>query len=87
MGFRISCLIVYGYTRYASPLNHRCLNMQEVMGDPCVAADGYTYERVAIEKRLEESDCSPMTNLPLTSRSLTPNYTLLSAILEWKSRT
>ncbi|KAJ0856051.1 putative protein kinase RLK-Pelle-RLCK-IXb family [Helianthus annuus] len=74
-------------TQISIPNHFRCPILKEVMGDPCVAADGYTYERVAIEKRLEESDCSPMTNLPLTSRSLTPNYTLLSAILEWKSRT
>lgn len=59
--------------------------MQDVMVDPCVAADGYTYDRRAMEKWLEASDTSPMTNLPLPSRSLTPNYTLLSAIMEWKS--
>ncbi|XP_071705806.1 U-box domain-containing protein 35-like [Rutidosis leptorrhynchoides] len=71
-----------------TPLNHFiCPILKEVMFDPCVAADGYTYDRRAIEKWFEESDCSPMTNLPLTSRSLTPNYTLFSAIMEWKLRT
>jgi len=60
--------------------------MQDVMDDPCVAADGYTYDRKAIEKWLEEKDKSPMTNIPLPHKILIPNYTLLSAILEWKSK-
>ncbi|KAI3800067.1 hypothetical protein L1987_35375 [Smallanthus sonchifolius] len=74
-------------TQNTLPNHFRCPIFKDVMVDPCVAADGYTYERRAIEKLFEESDISPMTNLPLTSRSLTPNYTLLSAIMEWKSRT
>lgn len=56
------------------------------MHDPCVAADGYTYDRRAIEKWVEENHSSPMTNLPLPNKNLLPNYTLLSAIMEWKSR-
>ncbi|KAL7613409.1 hypothetical protein Lser_V15G09182 [Lactuca serriola] len=69
-----------------TPPNHFiCPILKDVMVDPCVAADGYTYDRRAMEKWLEGSDTSPMTNLPLPSRSLTPNYTLLSAIMEWKS--
>lgn len=59
--------------------------MQDVMDDPCVAADGYTYDRNAIEKWLEENDKSPMTNMVLPHKHLIPNYTLLSAILEWKT--
>lgn len=54
------------------------------MDDPHVAADGYTYDRKAIEKWFEEDDKSPMTNLPLSSKRLIPNHTLLSAIMEWK---
>ncbi|XP_071734326.1 U-box domain-containing protein 52-like [Rutidosis leptorrhynchoides] len=70
-----------------TPPNHFiCPLLKDVMVDPCVAADGYTYDRRAIKKWFEESDCSPMTNLPLTSRYLTSNYTLFSAIMEWKFR-
>ncbi|KAK1366696.1 U-box domain-containing protein 35-like [Heracleum sosnowskyi] len=61
-----------------------CPILREVMDDPHVAADGYTYDRKAIEKWFEENDKSPMTNLPLSSKSLIPNHTLLSAIMEWK---
>lgn len=55
------------------------------MDNPCVAADGYTYDRKAIEEWLEDNDSSPMTNLILPNKTLLPNYTLLSAIMEWKS--
>ncbi|KAI5411313.1 U-box domain-containing protein 35 isoform X4 [Lathyrus oleraceus] len=69
------------------PPNHFiCPILQDVMDDPCVAADGYTYDRKAIEKWLEENEKSPMTNMALPHKFLIPNYTLLSAILEWKSK-
>ncbi|KAK7401437.1 hypothetical protein VNO78_12921 [Psophocarpus tetragonolobus] len=69
------------------PPNHFiCPILQDVMDDPCVAADGYTYDRKAIEKWLKENDKSPMTNMALPHKHLIPNYTLLSAILEWKSK-
>lgn len=55
------------------------------MTDPCVAADGYTYDRKAIEVWLQEKDTSPITELPLPHKHLIPNYALLSAIVEWKS--
>lgn len=55
------------------------------MSDPCVAADGYSYDRRAIEAWLEENGKSPTTNFPLPHNNLIPNYTLLSAIMEWKS--
>lgn len=54
------------------------------MEDPCVAADGYTYDRSAIEKWLEKNDKSPMTSMLLPHKHLIPNYTLLSAIVQWK---
>ncbi|PON51051.1 Mitogen-activated protein kinase kinase kinase [Parasponia andersonii] len=68
------------------PPNHFiCPILKNVMNDPCVAADGYTYDRKAIETWLESKGTSPMTNLPLSNKNLIPNYTLLSAIMEWKS--
>ncbi|XP_068329315.1 U-box domain-containing protein 35-like [Pyrus communis] len=69
------------------PPNHFiCPILKDVMDEPCVAADGYTYDRKAIEKWLEENDNSPMTNLPLPNKNVILNYTLLSAIMEWKTR-
>ncbi|XP_019427285.1 PREDICTED: U-box domain-containing protein 35-like [Lupinus angustifolius] len=69
------------------PPNHFiCPILQDVMDDPCVAADGYTYDCKAIEKWFQENDKSPITNMILPHKNLIPNYTLLSAIIEWKSR-
>ncbi|KAM7499508.1 hypothetical protein LguiA_023922 [Lonicera macranthoides] len=62
-----------------------CPILKDVMDDPCVAEDGYTYERRAIERWFEHNDKSPMTNLPLTKKCLVPNNALRSAIMEWKS--
>ncbi|KAG6649055.1 U-box domain-containing protein 35-like isoform X2 [Carya illinoinensis] len=69
-----------------SPPNHFiCPILKEVMNDPCVAADGYTYDRGAIDQWLEVNNKSPMTNMLLPNKNLIPNFTLLSAIMEWKS--
>ncbi|KAI9081393.1 hypothetical protein K1719_036656 [Acacia pycnantha] len=70
----------------SKPPNHFiCPILQDVMDDPCVAGDGYTYDRKAIETWLQENDKSPMTNMELPHKNIIPNYTLLSAIMEWKS--
>nr|GMC61869.1 U-box domain-containing protein 35-like [Ipomoea batatas] len=62
-----------------------CPILKDIMEDPCVAADGYTYDRKAIEIWLNENENSPMTKLPLPHKNLLPNYTILSAITVWKS--
>ncbi|XP_038976179.1 U-box domain-containing protein 52 isoform X2 [Phoenix dactylifera] len=64
-----------------------CPLLKRVMDDPCIASDGYTYNRNAIETWLRTNDKSPMTNLPLPNKDLIPNQTLLSAIKDRKSRT
>lgn len=61
-----------------------CPILQEVMQDPHVAADGFTYEAEALRGWLESGhDTSPMTNLQLAHRNLVPNRALRSAIQEW----
>ncbi|XP_010483826.1 PREDICTED: U-box domain-containing protein 52 [Camelina sativa] len=67
------------------PSHFICPLIKGVMNEPCVAADGYTYDREAIEEWLREKDTSPVTNLPLPNKNLLANYTLYSAIMEWKS--
>ncbi|KAL0321680.1 UNVERIFIED_CONTAM: U-box domain-containing protein 52 [Sesamum calycinum] len=67
------------------PSHFICPILKVVMNDPCVAADGYSYDRKAIEEWVEENDTSPITSMPLPNKSLIPNYTLLSAITHWKS--
>ena len=52
--------------------------VQEVMWDPVTTADGFTYERAAIEAYLSRyqpptQPLSPMTALPLPDTALLPN--------------
>ncbi|CAM0912907.1 unnamed protein product [Alopecurus aequalis] len=61
-----------------------CPISQDVMNDPHIAADGFTYEGDLIRSWLGTgSDTSPMTNLPLEHDELIPNLALRSAIQEW----
>ncbi|XP_072150537.1 U-box domain-containing protein 33-like isoform X2 [Setaria viridis] len=81
-----------GPSRFASPSDAPppshfiCPIFQEVMSDPHMAADGFTYEAEAIRGWLDAADTSPMTNLRLANRTLTPNKALRSAILEWQQQ-
>eukprot|EP00850_Spirogloea_muscicola_P002887 SM000011S19065 [mRNA] locus=s11:630640:635531:- [translate_table: standard] len=63
-----------------------CPITQDVMRDPVLAADGHTYERVAIATWLSSNDTSPMTNCELPHKTLMPNYALRSMIQDWKLR-
>lgn len=57
---------------------------QEVMQDPHVAADGFTYEAEAIRGWLDSGhEASPMTNDKLAHCNLVPNLALRSAIQDW----
>jgi hypothetical protein len=55
----------------------------ELMFDPVIACDGYTYERIAILKWFSEHDTSPTTNAPMLNKDLIPNRSLRSAINQW----
>ncbi|KAI8549806.1 hypothetical protein RHMOL_Rhmol06G0054000 [Rhododendron molle] len=75
----------------SSEENHRtppyfiCPIVQDIMQDPHVAADGYTYELEALRGWLDGGhNTSPMTNLQLPHSNVVPNRALRSAIQEWK---
>ncbi|XP_010507781.1 PREDICTED: putative U-box domain-containing protein 58 [Camelina sativa] len=60
-----------------------CPISQEVMKDPQLTADGYTYEAEAIARWFNTGhNTSPMTNLKLSHTNLVPNRALGSAIQE-----
>jgi hypothetical protein len=59
-----------------APPEFMCPITMDLMIDPVVAADGFTYERQAIEGWLQQHDTSPKTNEPLGNQQLTPNTTL-----------
>ncbi|XP_067891386.1 WD repeat, SAM and U-box domain-containing protein 1 [Heterodontus francisci] len=61
-----------------------CPIAREIMTDPVIASDGYSYEREAIESWINtKRRTSPMTNKPLESSLITPNRTLKMAIDRW----
>ncbi|CAN4087731.1 unnamed protein product [Withania somnifera] len=69
------------------PPHFVCPIFQDVMEDPHIAADGYTYEGDAIKGWLYSGhDTSPMTNLKLNTCDLIPNYALYRAIQEWQQQ-
>lgn len=60
--------------------------MQELLEDPVVAADGFTYSRTAIGRWLRcRRRTSPMTNAPLAHKYLTPNNAIRSMVLAWRA--
>lgn len=54
----------------------------EHMVDPCMAADGHSYERRALERWLEHSSLSPVTGKVLLHRCVVPNHALRNLITE-----
>ncbi|XP_057686649.1 WD repeat, SAM and U-box domain-containing protein 1 isoform X1 [Corythoichthys intestinalis] len=63
-----------------------CPITRELMREPVLAADGYSYEREAITMWINTKNrSSPMTNLPLLTTLLTPNHTLKMAIARWRT--
>ncbi|CAN4126786.1 unnamed protein product [Withania somnifera] len=64
-----------------------CPIFQEVMKNPHVAADGFSYELEAIQEWLKTGrDTSPMTNLKLKDTLLTPNHSLRALIQDWQKK-
>lgn len=60
------------------------LELQKLMKDPHVAADGFTYEAEAMKGWLRSGHgTSPVTKLRLTNCELVRNHAVHSAIQEW----
>jgi hypothetical protein len=62
------------------PCNMRCSITMKYFKKPVIAADGYTYEEDAIKEWFRTNDRSPMTNLTLANKVLTPNYNMMSLV-------
>eukprot|EP00617_Octactis_speculum_P014832 CAMPEP_0185750568 /NCGR_PEP_ID=MMETSP1174-20130828/9350_1 /TAXON_ID=35687 /ORGANISM="Dictyocha speculum, Strain CCMP1381" /LENGTH=86 /DNA_ID=CAMNT_0028427179 /DNA_START=82 /DNA_END=338 /DNA_ORIENTATION=- len=59
----------------------------EVMEDPVIAADGHTYDRLAIQQSFASGNTkSPMTNQLLETANLIPNRSMKSRIADWKDK-
>ncbi|PKA59384.1 U-box domain-containing protein 33 [Apostasia shenzhenica] len=62
-----------------------CPISKELMKDPQIAADGFSYEAEAIRRWFDSGhNTSPMTNLRFAHQVLIPNRALRCAIEEWK---
>lgn len=77
--FKLQQCNVYAPSHYICPI------LQEVMDNPYIAADGYTYEYTAIKAWLGKHKISPVTRLKLSHTCIIPNHSLRSAIQEWKT--
>ena len=66
------------------PDEHYCPISKEIMEDPVLTADGFTYERRSIEKWFKDHDISPMTGMRV-KRDVVPNISLRKLIKDWDS--
>ncbi|KAG2498306.1 hypothetical protein HYH03_003567 [Edaphochlamys debaryana] len=72
------------------PSGFVCPITQDLMANPCVAADGFSYERIAIQEWISRFTAdghparSPLTNLPLEHPHLVPNDILRQQIEQWQ---
>ena len=62
------------------PKEYLCPLTKEIMREPMVMPDGYTYEKEAIKKILQEIKCSPMTKMEMDPEDGIINFTLKSLI-------
>mmetsp|Transcript_13890 Transcript_13890/g.28417 ORF Transcript_13890/g.28417 Transcript_13890/m.28417 type:complete len:196 (-) Transcript_13890:54-641(-) len=66
----------------APPSEFECPITLTLMSDPCIASDGFTYERSAMSDWLKRSKTSPKTGEKIGD-TLIPNKTLKTMIGEW----
>ena len=68
-----------------APENLCCPISMELMTQPVLSADGFTYDRHAIEAWLARGKTtSPTTGAPLAHTMLTPNHLVKSMIAEYQ---
>lgn len=66
------------------PEEFRCPISLQLMSDPVIISSGQTYERVYIEKWINEGhDTCPKTQQSLTHLGVTPNYCVKGLIASW----
>ena len=64
-----------------APSSFYCPISMELMNDPVMVATGHTYDRVCIERWLQQGNRTcPVTGMRLRHLELTPNFALRNAI-------
>ena len=66
------------------PTEFQCPITRDLMNDPVVLSDGFSYERQSAVQWLSTSKISPMTGAEVDVRSITPNTVLRVLINDWK---
>lgn len=64
-----------------APASFYCPVSMELMSDPVIVATGHTYDRICIERWLQQGNRTcPVTGMRLRHLELTPNHALRNAI-------
>lgn len=64
-----------------APSSFYCPISMELMNDPVMVATGHTYDRVCIERWLQQGNRTcPVTGMRLRHLELTPNFAMRNAI-------
>jgi hypothetical protein len=84
-GMRQGCEIeIHGTTFIVDiPNDFFCPIMNEIMVDPVITCDGFSYDRINITKWLTQRHTNPITNEPLLNANLIPNHSLKGAIIDF----
>lgn len=75
-----------GSTLKTVPKSYYCPLSKDIMADPVICDDGYSYERANIEEYMKTKMTSPMTGERLHSTVLIPNKQLQKTIEDFKKR-
>jgi ankyrin repeat protein len=62
------------------PTEFKCPLSGKIMKEPVITAEGYTYEKKAIERWLKYNNTDPVSNQVLANKKLTPNTRLAEQI-------
>ncbi|GIJ88756.1 hypothetical protein Asppvi_007683 [Aspergillus pseudoviridinutans] len=58
----------------------------EIMHDPVITPSGTSFDRIGINKYVEQSGVDPITRVPMTVNDLRPNYALKAACEEFLNK-
>lgn len=67
----------------ALPEDLKCIVSHDLMWDPVRAPDGYTYDRLPIEKWLAQRGVSPITRAPMRIEDLRPDAEMRARVAEF----
>ena len=66
------------------PNDFICPISHEIMVDPVITCDGYSYEKIHITQWIRQRPANPLTNKPLLNTNLIPNHSLRGVITDFK---